>query len=54
MFVLEDGKAAFVPVKTGISSETDIEIAGGELKAGDARRDRARTRRCATSSRATR
>jgi len=35
VFVLDGGKAAFRRVKTGISSETDIAIAEGELKAGE-------------------
>jgi HlyD family secretion protein len=34
VFVVRDGLAKFVPVKTGIASETMIEIAG-ELKAGE-------------------
>jgi HlyD family secretion protein len=34
VFVVRDGKAVFVPVKTGISGITDIEVTGG-LKEGD-------------------
>ncbi len=34
VFLVKDGVAAFVPVRTGIASETDIEVFG-ELKTGD-------------------
>lgn len=34
VFVIRDGKAQFVPVATGITGETDIEVVGG-LKQGD-------------------
>jgi HlyD family secretion protein len=34
VFLVKDGIAAFVPVRTGIASETDIEVFG-DLKAGD-------------------
>jgi HlyD family secretion protein len=34
VFVMRDGKAAFVPVRTGIASETAIEVFG-DLKAGE-------------------
>ena len=34
VFVVKDGKARFVPVRTGIASETTIEIFG-DVKGGD-------------------
>ena len=34
MFVVKDGKAQFLPVTTGITGATDIEVVGG-LKEGD-------------------
>ena len=34
MFVVKDGVAKFLPVRTGIASETDIEVFG-DLKTGD-------------------
>ena len=34
VFVVRDGKAQFVPVQTGITGVTDIEITGG-LQEGD-------------------
>jgi len=34
VFVVRNGKAEFLPVKTGITGATDIEVVGG-LKEGD-------------------
>ena len=34
VFVVKDGTAKFVPVRTGIASETEIEVVG-DVKAGD-------------------
>jgi HlyD family secretion protein len=35
VFVVRDGAAKFVPVRTGISSETMLEVFAADLKAGD-------------------
>ncbi|MGA7826155.1 MAG: efflux RND transporter periplasmic adaptor subunit, partial [Geobacteraceae bacterium] len=36
VFVLEDGKAVPIPVKSGISDDSHVEIVAGKLRAGQA------------------